>query len=71
MRNASNFNNLRALKDLFFSYSKLIIEFVPSIWSSFYDVDIDRIERVQNKVRFAARQTGTYIMTFFTWLLQS
>lgn len=60
-RNAINFNHLRVLKVLYFANVRSNMEYLTIIWKPYFDVDIMRIERVQNAfLRFAARQTGTY-----------
>lgn len=62
VRNCRGFNNILALKTLYFSYVRSKLEYCSNIWNPQYNVYISRIERVQRKFLkyLLFKATGSY-----------
>lgn len=60
-RNTKMFLNLRAITALFGSLVRSHLEYVSFVWSPFYEVGINRIEKIQKRfTRFALRNNFSF-----------
>lgn len=60
-RNSKNFSNAKTITVLFESLVRSHLEYVSIIWSPYYDVSINRIEKIQKRfTRFALRNNFSF-----------
>lgn len=62
IRNCKQFNNLQALKLLYYSYVRSKLEYGSIIWSPYYQIHSNNVEQVQRKfLKFLLfKSTGQY-----------
>lgn len=64
VRSCRSFTNPITLKILYYSNVRSVLEFACVVWRPFYNVHIDRLERIQNRFVIYVRRKTTHLKLF-------